>query len=47
LKMNEEDVEVCDVICEVGLLCEWKWRMKRKKLKEKRSIMKKKVRRMI
>jgi hypothetical protein len=24
LKMNEEDVEVCDVICEVGLLCEWK-----------------------
>jgi len=28
--MTEEDVEVCAVICAVGLLCDWKCNMNRK-----------------
>jgi hypothetical protein len=33
--MTEGDLEVCAVMCEDGLLCEWKCNMNNKQLKAK------------
>jgi len=45
--MTEEDVEVCAVICAVGLLCDWKCNMNRKQFKDNSHILTTTVRRMI
>jgi len=45
--MTEEDVEVCAVICAVGLLSDWKCSMNRKQFRDNSRILTTTVRRMI
>ena len=47
LQMTEEDVEVCAVICAVGLLYDWKCNMNRKQFKDNSHILTTTVRRII